>query len=206
MENNGNDGRFKLIHRPGIAGLASSISVFLVFILFSAAAVEAFIPGQDGVSGILRSAVSGIGFSSRNEEAAEYREWSDIIAEVNPALTKEQVCEIGKAVARYSAAYNLSPRLVMAVMIVESHGDIRAVSPMGAVGLMQVMPWWKDELRIAGDLYAIDANIMAGCFILSDNIKRWGYKEGILRYYRGSKKTDEGYFGKVQKTLESLYV
>ena len=40
----------------------------------------------------------------------------------------------------------MPPELVLAVMDVESRFDRYAVSSAGAVGLMQVMPFWPSEL------------------------------------------------------------
>lgn len=134
----------------------------------------------------------------------EYLRWGGLLGRVNPELTHKEKYEIGKAVSDYSRLYNLSPELIIATIIVESRGERRAVSPRGAVGLMQIMPWWPKELGINGDLLSIDTNIRIGTLLLADNIKKWGYKEGILRYNRGGLKTDDGYFVKIQKTIKEL--
>ncbi len=134
----------------------------------------------------------------------DYFYWGRHLLSVNPALKSHEVYEIGKAVVRYSRAYRLSPKLIVAVIKVESRGRLRAVSPRGAIGLMQVMPWWPEVLGINGDLYSIDINIRIGSHILAENIRRWGHKEGILRYYRGGGIEDDGYFVKVQKAMEGL--
>ncbi|MBI1911779.1 MAG: lytic transglycosylase domain-containing protein [Deltaproteobacteria bacterium] len=130
--------------------------------------------------------------------------WGSHLASVNPDLTTQEIYQIGRAIVNYSELYNLSPSLIVAVIKVESHGKLKAVSPRGARGLMQVMPLWRQELGIKDDLFSIDTNIKAGCFILSYNIAKWGYKEGILRYYRGSGPSDDGYFVKVQRAMSGL--
>ena len=130
---------------------------------------------------------------------SEHFYWGSLIASMNPSLTAWEVNEIGKAVLRYSGLYELPPNLIIAIISVESRGDLFAISPRGAQGLMQVMPFWKKTLGIEGTLFDIDNNIRAGCHILADNIKRWGYKEGIARYYRGNLPVSgEKYFVKVQ--------
>jgi hypothetical protein len=142
---------------------------------------------------------------SQASEKVLYMYWGGLVADVNPALNPDEVYEIGGAIVRYSAAYGLSPRLVVAIITVESSGVLKAESHKGARGLMQVMPWWIDELNVDGDLFDIDSNIRIGCYILSENIRRWGHKEGILRYYRGgSTGVGDGYFTKVNKVLERL--
>lgn len=62
---------------------------------------------------------------------------------------------------------SLPPGLVMAVLDVESRFDRWAVSSAGAVGLMQVMPFWPEQLGMRRyQLTRITANIHMGCAIL----------------------------------------
>ena len=64
-------------------------------------------------------------------------------------------------IKQHSEAYGLDPRLVKAVMIVESNGNPQAVSKKGAQGLMQIMP---DTARLL-DLrnpFDPEENIQAG--------------------------------------------
>lgn len=61
----------------------------------------------------------------------------------------------------------LPPGLVMAVIQVESDFDRWAVSSVGAVGLMQVMPYWPERLGMKGyELVHVESNIRMGCAIL----------------------------------------
>ena len=60
----------------------------------------------------------------------------------------------------------LPPDLVMALIDVESRFDPWAVSPAGAVGLMQVMPFWPRELGVQNQLVRAAPNIRMGCEIL----------------------------------------
>ncbi len=130
-------------------------------------------------------------------------QWGRLVAAMNPALTAAEAEQIGRAVLRYSGLYGLPPSLIVAIIRVESGGDLLAVSPRGAQGLMQVMPFWKRELGIEGTLFDIDNNIRAGSHILAENIRQWGYKEGIVRYYRGNMPVSgEKYFVRVQAALK----
>lgn len=62
----------------------------------------------------------------------------------------------------------LPPSLVLALIEVESAFRPGAVSPAGAVGLMQIMPFWIDELGLAADdLKAPERNLRYGCTILA---------------------------------------
>lgn len=63
----------------------------------------------------------------------------------------------------YSRRRGLDPRLVKAIIAVESQFYTRAVSPAGARGLMQVMPDTAADVGIsAARLREADANIAAG--------------------------------------------
>ncbi len=78
------------------------------------------------------------------------------------ALLSTVYCETHR-----SGATPLPPGLVLAVLDVESHFDRWAVSSSGAVGLMQVMPFWPEQLGMhRRELVAMEANIRMGCAIL----------------------------------------
>lgn len=62
----------------------------------------------------------------------------------------------------------LPPELVLAVIDVESNFDRFAISSAGARGLMQVMPFWLEELdRPDANLFDLETNLRMGCTILS---------------------------------------
>lgn len=67
----------------------------------------------------------------------------------------------------------LPPGLIMALIDVESRFDRWAVSTAGAVGLMQIMPFWPAELGMERhQLVQIEANMRMGCAILRHYLKR----------------------------------
>jgi soluble lytic murein transglycosylase-like protein len=68
--------------------------------------------------------------------------------------------------AKRDPALRLPPDLVMALIEVESRFDPWAVSPAGAVGLMQVMPFWPGQLGVENQLVRVAPNIRMGCEIL----------------------------------------
>ncbi len=62
---------------------------------------------------------------------------------------------------------NLPPELVLAVIEVESRFDRFAISVSGARGLMQVMPFWLEEIGISDtNLFHVRTNLRMGCTIL----------------------------------------
>jgi soluble lytic murein transglycosylase-like protein len=61
----------------------------------------------------------------------------------------------------------LPPEMILAVIDIESAFDAYAVSSAGAQGLMQVMPFWLDEIGLPGDrLVDIRTNLRMGVTIL----------------------------------------
>jgi soluble lytic murein transglycosylase-like protein len=62
---------------------------------------------------------------------------------------------------------DLPPEMILAVIDIESAFDPYAVSSAGAQGLMQVMPFWLDDIGRPGDrLVDIRTNLRMGCTIL----------------------------------------
>ena len=82
----------------------------------------------------------------------------------------------------------LPPELVLAVIEVESNFDRFAISYAGARGLMQVMPFWLDEIGRPGDnLFHMQTNLRFGCSILKIYLEREkGNLHRALARYNGS--------------------
>ncbi len=79
----------------------------------------------------------------------------------------------------------IPPELVLAVMDVESRFDRYAVSSAGAVGLMQVMPFWPRELGMTNSqLVHVSDNIRMGTTILGYYLRkeRGNYQRALQRY------------------------
>ncbi|CAA0081375.1 Membrane-bound lytic murein transglycosylase C [BD1-7 clade bacterium] len=95
-----------------------------------------------------------------------------------------------KAIHREAKKASLNPDIVLAVIQIESAFDNYAISRVGAQGLMQVMPFWKDEIgRPEDNLTHIDTNLSYGCRILQYYIQREKGKGGLsmaLARYNGS--------------------
>jgi soluble lytic murein transglycosylase-like protein len=100
----------------------------------------------------------------------------------------EEAATVARWVYLYSQRFNLSPELVLAVIAVESQFDHYAISNVGARGLMQVMPFWKEKLGSPDDnLFEIETNIRYGCAILRMYLDRFhGDLKKALAAYNGS--------------------
>lgn len=119
-------------------------------------------------------------------------------------LSAEDAERVIEAVLRSSRRYALDPYLVTAVLIVESDARPWAESGKGAIGLMQVMPYWADRLPLAGNLATIESNVEAGCFILADNIRRLGESKGISSYFWGHEIRGGAYLEKVLRARDRV--
>jgi len=82
----------------------------------------------------------------------------------------------------------LEPELVLSVIHVESLFKRFAISVVGAQGLMQVMPFWKNEIgRTEDNLMDTATNLRYGCTILKHYINREkGNLIRALARYNGS--------------------
>jgi soluble lytic murein transglycosylase-like protein len=98
-------------------------------------------------------------------------------------LLKNVFCE-----ANRPGEAHIPPGLVMAIIDVESGFNRYAVSYAGAVGLMQVMPFWPETLGMRRhQLVKVPENIRMGCAILRFYIKRDNGNVGrALARYNGS--------------------
>lgn len=75
--------------------------------------------------------------------------------------------ELLKQIHYEAARARLPPELVLAVIDVESRFDRHAISRAGAMGLMQIMPFWLKEIgRPNENLFDIRTNLRMGCTIL----------------------------------------
>jgi len=100
----------------------------------------------------------------------------------------EERIEILKLVHFEANRVDLAPELVLAVIETESNFDRYAISVAGALGLMQIMPFWLDEIgRPEDNLLHIHTNLRYGCTILKFYLdKENGDLRRALGRYNGS--------------------
>ena len=97
----------------------------------------------------------------------------------------EQRLKLLKLVHAEARRAELEPELVLSLIHVESAFDRFAISYVGAQGLMQVMPFWKDEIGRPEDNLTHNAtNFQYGCRILQFYLKRekGDLHKGLARY------------------------
>ncbi|MET3225826.1 hypothetical protein ABIF35_006613 [Bradyrhizobium japonicum] len=98
-------------------------------------------------------------------------------------------------VEQASRRFGVPTRWIRAVLDVESAGDVRARSPKGAMGLMQMMPATWAQLRLRYDLgddaYDPHDNILAGTAYLRELHDRYGSPGFLAAYNAGPARYEE---------------
>lgn len=97
------------------------------------------------------------------------------------------------SVMKYSEEYSVPAELVFAVIKVESNFKTNAVSSVGAIGLMQIMPsthkWLASKLgesTLTALLYDADTNIKYGTYYLQYLYTKFGtWEKAIIAYNWG---------------------
>ena len=93
--------------------------------------------------------------------------------------------EILKRVHFEATRIDIAPELVLAVIDIESNFDRYAISVAGARGLMQIMPFWLNEIgRPHDNLLHINTNLRFGCTILKYylDVEKGDLKRALGRY------------------------
>lgn len=100
----------------------------------------------------------------------------------------EERLDILRIVHKQATRAEVAPELVLAVIDVESNFDRYAISSAFALGLMQVMPFWLDELDVGdGDhnqLFDMELNVLLGSRILKHylDMEDGDLMQGLARY------------------------
>ena len=93
---------------------------------------------------------------------------------------------IARNTQKYAALYKRDPDLVLAIIAEESRFNPNATSPVGAVGLMQVMPQWEKVLGISGSLRDPEVSIKYGLQVLGFYMEMYKDIElALTAYNRG---------------------
>jgi hypothetical protein len=181
----------KSVWRPRLSWRRMAAAPALAVGVLGTVAVNGHVPAasaveHDGV-GILQARAARVGAGLGEVEALyhselaplervllAYRDDSALARRVAVALVRE-----GRAVA-------VAPHLLLAVLLVENPWvDPRAVSPVGARGLMQVMPLHRGKWQpCAPRLDEIDSNICHGARIFASYLRQQdgNLERALLRY------------------------
>jgi hypothetical protein len=97
--------------------------------------------------------------------------------------------DVAAFVAEASRRFGIPAAWIRAVMHAESFGDVRAMSPKGAIGLMPIMPdtWTalRQRYHLGADPYDIHDNVLAGAAYLRELHDRYGIPGFLAAYNAG---------------------
>lgn len=113
-------------------------------------------------------------------------------------------------IAEAAQRFALPAAWIRAVLRAESAGDRQAVSPKGAIGLMQIMPdTWGDlrvRHRLGSDPYDPHDNIIAGAAYIRELFDRYGSPGWIAAYNAGPGRYEASLSGRPLPAETRAYV
>ena len=144
----------------------ASLPILLLAGLLSIGPAYASEPPDPELQRLLQEAVlADVGFNDRFDAEV----WLfDMSNRLKPFIgnTKTRIGLL-KQIHYEATRVNLAPELVLALIEVESRFDQFAISVSGARGLMQIMPFWLEEIGISDkNLFRVRTNLRMGCTIL----------------------------------------
>ncbi|MGO4683511.1 lytic transglycosylase domain-containing protein [Hyphomicrobium sp. 2TAF46] len=117
------------------------------------------------------------------------------MAQDMPPTRQQQAGSYADFIAEASRRFGIPVAWIRAVMRAESAEAVRAISPAGAMGLMQIMPDTWADLRIryhlGGGPYDPHDNIQAGAAYLRELHDRYGAPGFLAAYNAGPRRYDE---------------
>jgi len=125
------------------------------------------------------------------ESSEEARTAAKVLGDLHTGLLPEEISRVSVAIAAESSRAEIPIELVLALIQVESSGYNFAVSPVGAMGLMQLMPATAEDvarrigLRWVGPQTLFDpvSNVRLGVPYLRELLDRYGSVTTALAAY-----------------------
>ena len=109
-----------------------------------------------------------------------------------PASRSTLPVDLNEVVNSASDRYRLDPDLVNSVIKAESGFNIRAVSPKGAQGLMQLMPKTASQLGVP-NVFDPQANVEGGTRYLRELLERYNFDliKALAAYNAGTRRVEQ---------------
>jgi hypothetical protein len=100
--------------------------------------------------------------------------------------------DLNEVVRTASGTYSLDPDLVNSVIRAESGFNVRAVSPKGARGLMQLMPQTASQLGVQ-NAFDAEANVNGGTRYLRELLERYNFDliKALAAYNAGPQRVEQ---------------
>ena len=131
-------------------------------------------------------------------------------AQSEPVQRQTAVDPYAAAIAEAAQRFGIPAAWIRAVMRVESANDVRAISPKGAMGLMQIMPatwaYLRARYRLGSDPYDPRDNILAGAAYLHELHDRYGSPGFLAAYNAGPGRYEEHLTGRPLPAETRAYV
>lgn len=167
------------------------LSLLILGLFLGGAGVTAEATATEHPDPELRTAIlQAIGEADSFQDRFEAEVWLvDMSRRLKPYIPDNHTrLELLKYVHREARRNSLPPELVLAVIHVESRFDQWAISRAGAMGYMQIMPFWLKEMGTPNQsLFDMKLNVRMGCVILRHYLNREdGNMTRALARYNGS--------------------
>jgi len=150
--------------------MRSRLNQFVAVLFLPLLAIAAANPASASVDPELRQLLKeAISSDSGFEDRFDAQVWLLAMSRRLEQFVKDPKAriELLKLIHYEARRVGIEPELVLAVIEVESRFDEFAISVSGARGLMQVMPFWLNEIGISDqNLFKIRTNLRMGCTIL----------------------------------------
>src|SRR5216683_6278871 len=119
-----------------------------------------------------------------------------------PAPQAQHPMDLNEVVRTASGTYRLDPDLVTSVIRAESGFNVRAVSPKGAQGLMQLMPQTASQLGVH-NAFDPQTNVEGGTRYLRELLERYNFDliKALAPYNAGPRRVEQ--FGGVPPYYET---
>lgn len=130
-----------------------------------------------------------LGAAFSQESSASYSKqqieemYLKVVLHYNPKLSRNDATRIVRSILYYTSPrmFGVDPRLLVAVIAVESRFKPNAVSPKGAIGLGQLMPGTARQMGVRNP-YDIEQNIYGTVRYLREQYNRWSNSDRPLDY------------------------
>ena len=133
-----------------------------------------------------------------------------VLAQPAPIARPSQGTPYADHIAEAARRFELPAAWIRTVLRAESAGDARAISPKGAMGLMQIMPGtWADlrvRHRLGSDPYDPHDNIIAGAAYIRELFDRYGSPGWIAAYNAGPGRYERSLSGRELPAETRAYV
>lgn len=170
----------------------AGLVVGLAGLLAPAQASQQYEPMADHVRLALRTALTSTAAPRPIFDSVAHR--IDWMTEMSRRLARrvpnfEERTDLLKTIRYEAQRVGIDPQIIFALIEVESNFRADAVSYAGAIGLMQVMPFWTDVLSTGSknELFEPRLNVRYGCLILRHYLDiEKGNLDRALGRYNGS--------------------